>query len=311
MTTAAESEAWAVYGAPPPVLAPVPPRARQVSPLIPDASSLEDLAEASLDRMTVLAPPGALERRYVLAQALRALKPGGALVALAPKDRGGSRLRGELQSLGCAVAEEARRHHRICTARAPGDAAAIASALTGGGVRWREVGLGEAGFWTQPGVFSWDRPDPGTTLLAAHLPALAGRGADFGCGAGLLARAVLAQPGVAELELVDIDARAIALARRNVDDERARFRQADLRRASGGARLDFVVMNPPFHLAGVEDRGLGEAFIAAAAAALRPGGVCLLVANVTLPYERALETCFARLRQVVRRDGFKVLEAVK
>ncbi len=299
---------WAVYGAPLAALAPVPAEAIQVSPLTPGATPMEALGEASLDRVTVQAPAGALERAYVLAQALRVLKPGGVLTALAPKTLGGSRLRGELEALGCPVAETARRHHRICVARAPGAADAIAEAIVAGGPR----ALSPGGLWTWPGVFSWDRLDPGTALLIEKLPALAGRGADFGCGLGLLARAVLAHEAVTALDLIDLDARAVAMSRRNVADPRARIVQADLRdpdAAPGG--LDFVVMNPPFHLAGHEDRGLGEAFIAAAARALRPGGLCLLVANLTLPYERALEPAFRRWRTLARRDGFKVLEAVK
>ena len=89
----------AVYGAPPPALAPAPQGAIQVSPLIPGATALEDMATASLSMVVMAAPPGTTERRYALAQALRALKPGGALVALTPKDKGGARLRKELEAV--------------------------------------------------------------------------------------------------------------------------------------------------------------------------------------------------------------------
>ena len=44
----------AVYGAPPPALAPAPHGAIQVSPLIPGAAALEDMASASLS--TVVMP---------------------------------------------------------------------------------------------------------------------------------------------------------------------------------------------------------------------------------------------------------------
>jgi 16S rRNA (guanine1207-N2)-methyltransferase len=54
-------------------------------------------------------------------------------------------------------------------------------------------------------VFSWDRIDPGTALLMQHLPALSGRGADIGCGIGILARAVLASAKVEQITLIDID----------------------------------------------------------------------------------------------------------
>ena len=70
-------------------------------------------------------------------------------------------------------------------------------------------------------------------------------------------------------------------------------------------------MNPPFHDAGHESKGLGIAFIARAAELLRPGGVCWLVANRHLPYEAALEEKFRSVAPVAEARGFKVIEAVK
>lgn len=75
-----------IYGSPPPALVSAPAGAVQVSPSCPGSARLEDLEEESLDVAVIAAPPGALERRYVLALASRALRPGGALTALAPKD---------------------------------------------------------------------------------------------------------------------------------------------------------------------------------------------------------------------------------
>ena len=109
----------AVYGFPPPELAAVTPDARQVSPLVPGAETIEDIGDGALARFVVLAPPGTLDRRYVLAQALGALAPAGTLVALAPKTKGGARLGAELAAFGCRVREDARRHHRICQAHRP------------------------------------------------------------------------------------------------------------------------------------------------------------------------------------------------
>src|SRR5207245_2471269 len=81
-----------VYGHPPQGLAAVPARAVQLSPLVPGAAALEDAPAGSFARLTIAAPPGTLERRFVLAHALRALAPDGELIALAPKDKGGARL---------------------------------------------------------------------------------------------------------------------------------------------------------------------------------------------------------------------------
>ena len=301
--------AFCVYGAPPPELAPVPAGARQLSPLVPGAEALEDVAEASLDAIVVAAPAATLERGYVLALALRALRAGGALTALAPKDKGGARLGRALRAFGCEVDETSRRHHRICHTVRPEQTPRLDAALTAGALRVVE-GLG----WTQPGLFSWDRPDPGTRLLIEALPGLAGRGADLGCGAGLLARAVLAHAAVTGAALVDLDRRAIEAARRNLDDPRASFHWADARQppnlqALGLTGLDFVASNPPFHDAGEEDRRLGQAFIGTAHALLRKDGALWLVANRHLPYEEALRSLFSTVALRSEGGGFKVYEA--
>ena len=75
--------------------------------------------------------------------------------------------------------------------------------------------------------------------------------------------------------------------------------------------LDFVVMNPPFHDGGAEDRRLGQAFIRQAAAMLKKGGVLWLVANRHLPYEADITAAFKRSRPVADKGGYKVIEAVK
>jgi 16S rRNA (guanine1207-N2)-methyltransferase len=296
----------AVYGLPPRELVEPSAGAAQLSPLIPGSTSLEAVADQSLDAITILAPPGTVERRYVLAQGLRALKVGGAMTALAPKAKGGSRLAKELKAFGLEVAEDARRHHRICEVVRPA-APDLAEALAVGAPRLSP----DLGLWTQPGVFSWDRIDPGTALLLARLPPQAGVGADFGCGLGYLAHGVLASPAVTRLTLIDIDRRAVECARRNVNDPRAQIVWADVRQGAADlSELDFVVMNPPFHDGGAEDRALGAAFIAQAASVLRHGGKLLMVANRHLPYERPLADSFgAKVKLLAEEGGYKLYEA--
>jgi 16S rRNA (guanine1207-N2)-methyltransferase len=297
----------AVYGSPPLALADVPTGAAQVSPLIPGSTALEALADASLDEAIALAPPGTVERRGVIAQLLRAIKPDGRLIVMAPKDKGGSRLAGDLEGLCATFAESAKRHHRICQVRRPADLAAVSEAIAAAAPREVE-GLG----WTQPGVFSWDRVDAGTALLMNTLPTLSGRGADLGAGTGVLANKVLENAGVTALALVELDRRAIDSARRNVTDPRATLHWADLRGTEPAlADLDFVVMNPPFHDAGAEDRALGQVFIRRAAGALRKGGTCWLVANRHLPYEAVLGEHFARVTPHGEAGGYKVFEGRK
>ncbi len=97
----------------------MPEGAVQLSPLVPGGTALEDLAPGSLPGLTMLAPPGTLERRHVLALGSGRSRPAQALTVLAPKDRGGSRLARELSSFGCRLDESAKSHHRIVRTMRP------------------------------------------------------------------------------------------------------------------------------------------------------------------------------------------------
>lgn len=295
-----------LHGRPPLVFDP-PGNATQTSPLIPGSTSLESLADGSVDAAMIYAPPGVIERRYALAQALRALKVGGRLDVMGPKDKGGSRLKKELQAFGLEVNESSKAHHRRCVVIRPESVQGLDEAIAAGALQVVK-GLDA---WSQPGVFAWDRIDAGSLLLAEHLPALKGAGADLGCGYGALSTVVLRSPAVTALTLIDLDRRAVEAARRNIEDVRASFHWADLRTVDANGDLDFVVMNPPFHDGGAEDRALGQAFIRQAAAMLKRGGTLWMVANRHLPYEAELKSAFKRVTPLEEGGGFKLFEAVK
>jgi 16S rRNA (guanine1207-N2)-methyltransferase len=295
-----------LHGRPPLVFDP-PGAATQVSPLIPGSTALESFAPRSVDTAMLYAPPGVLERRYLLALTLKALKVGGRLDVMAAKDKGGSRLSKELKAFGVEVAESSKAHHRRCVVIRPEVLTGIDDAIAAGAPRQVE-GL-EA--WSQPGIFAWDRVDAGTALLAEHLPPMKGAGVDLGCGYGALATVVLRSEAVTGLKLVDLDRRAIEAAQKNVVDPRATFDWIDARNLEAAGDMDFVVSNPPFHDGGTEDKRLGQAFIQKAAVLLHKGGVAWIVANRHLPYEAELNTAFKRVTMVADRGGYKLFEAVK
>jgi 16S rRNA (guanine1207-N2)-methyltransferase len=169
-----------------------------------------------------------------------------------------------------------------------------------------------------PGVFSWDRIDPGSALLAAHLPAdLQGRGADLGAGWGYLSAQVLQRcADVGVLHLYEAENAALDLARRNLAglqrpgaaQPKVEYFWHDVRRGLPHP-YDFVISNPPFHVGRADEPDLGRQFIRAAAAALRPGGRFWMVANRHLPYEGELRQWFAHGQVHAESGGFKVIEA--
>jgi 16S rRNA (guanine1207-N2)-methyltransferase len=289
--------------------------------LLRDGLSLrEGDGDAARHPLVLLLPPRQREQaRALFVHALDRLAPGGTIVACMPNREGAKTGEADLARVAGPLHVLSKHHCRVFwTAPLQGPAdAALAQA-------WRMLDAPRAiadprvpggGFLSRPGVFAWDRIDAASTLLAEHLPGnLRGQVADLGAGWGYLAMQVLARcPDVTALDLYEADARALELARANLQAARVpvAFHWHDV--AAGlPRRYDAIVSNPPFHAQGRDERpDLGRAFIAAAAAALQPGGRLYLVANRHLPYEAVLDASFGSVRMLAQREGFKVVEATR
>lgn len=172
-----------------------------------------------------------------------------------------------------------------------------------------------AEFVARPGMFSHAGADPGSRLLAAHLPGdLKGSVADFGAGWGYLAVEVArCCSRVAAIDLFEADFASLEAAGQNMarhaPGKAAGFFWHDLLAEPVERRYDAIVMNPPFHQGRAADPAIGQAMIAAAAKALGKGGRLLLVANRGLPYEAPLRAAFAAVEEIARDGSFKVLAA--
>jgi 16S rRNA (guanine1207-N2)-methyltransferase len=144
--------------------------------------------------------------------------------------------------------------------------------------------------------------------------------ADLGGGWGYLSQFILEhRPLVREVHLYEADAIALDLARRNLSpfirqEEGAPVVTcdwADVTEGLGSATFDTVVMNPPFHQGRQADPMLGHKFMAAAMAALRPGGQLWMVANQFLPYERFLTEALPNTHVVWQSGGYKILHGAR
>ncbi|SHJ59627.1 16S rRNA (guanine1207-N2)-methyltransferase [Shimia gijangensis] len=168
----------------------------------------------------------------------------------------------------------------------------------------------EEEFVTGAGVFSVDGIDPASRALAEALPQKLGRNvADLGAGWGYLAREILNRDTVETLYLIEADHTALDCARENIVDDRASFHWADATNWVARARMDTVIMNPPFHTGRAAEPALGVAFIDAAARMLAPSGQLWMVANRHLPYETTLNARFQQVEEVAGDNRFKVLHA--
>lgn len=275
-----------------------------------------DICTAAL----VNVPKQSDEAKGALAHAVMSLAEGGVLVASAANDANGGRLTAWFKELGLAPASVSKH-------KARGVWAVRTDALRMDVVQewiqksdYKMISFGDGlNLWSKPGIFSWDRPDQGSKLLAEYITTkISGTGYDLGSGNGYLSLNLLQGEGnsVSCLTLVEMDARSVECARRNLENKydgvHVDVLWADvLSLPHTSAPADFVVMNPPFHTAKKEDMELGQGFLKTAARLLKKGGTLWMVANVHLPYEALLNELFAQVVTHTVKNGFKIIEAVK
>lgn len=247
-------------------------------------------------------PRARAHARALVAAAAAAVAPGGPVVVDGQKTDGIDSLLRDLRGQGADLSAPVAKAHGRLAAFAAGTAD-----LSGWTARPHVT---PEGFTTLPGVFSAEGPDRGSALLAAALPGrLPARLADLGAGWGYLSAAILAREGVQTLDLVEAEADALACARINIPDPRARFHWADATRFHPDRPLDAVVTNPPFHEGRAPDPGLGIAFLRAAAGMLSPSGTLWLVANRHLPYAPVLAETFRDHEEIGGDAVFRLIRA--
>lgn len=252
----------------------------------------------------VFVPRAKALARGLIAAATKLTEPGGPVIVDGQKGDGIDSLYKSLRR-ALPLSEALSKAHGKLFHFISGEGARAALPLAAGATM-------PEGFFTTAGVFSAERADPGSEMLAEALPErLSGRVADLGAGWGYLARAVLERPGVEALDLVEADHAALECARRNIGDARARFHWADARRWQPEKLLDAVITNPPFHEGRAADPGLGREFIAAAARMLKPSGHLYMVANRHLPYEAALRAHFRQVEELPGDGRYKLFHAAR
>lgn len=167
------------------------------------------------------------------------------------------------------------------------------------------------GFWTVPGIFSSDAIDPASALLNANISLpLKGRGADLGAGWGYLSHHALeTYPDITQLDLFEAEQVSLDCAQKNIADSRAKFHWQDVLTMPPKAVYDFIIMNPPFHVARKADPSLGRDFIAKAAKLLAPKGRLWMVANKQLAYEATLDDHFNTWSYAEQSPQYKAIHA--
>jgi 16S rRNA (guanine1207-N2)-methyltransferase len=239
-----------------------------------------------------------------LARAWDMLEEGGTLVFVGGNDLGGGTLAKELRKAAGEAGSLSKHHCKVVWTTRQGplpDKLAV----------WLQAGqprhVAATGCLSRPGLYNWDKVDKGSALLVGALPEnITGRVADLGAGWGYIAAQLMDRPGIA-LDLFEAERLALDCARINVPG--AQYHWCDVAAGIPARSFDWVVSNPPFHSGKATDIALGQAFIAAAAAGLKPGGRLVLVANRHLPYEPVIDRLFAERQVLAEDNAYKVILA--
>lgn len=166
---------------------------------------------------------------------------------------------------------------------------------------------------SRPGVFSWDRLDEGTRVLAENMEiGERDRVLDLGCGCGVLTVVAASLATRGHVHGVDVDVEAVRSARATAAAngiENCTILPSDAGSAVRELTFDTVLTNPPFHVGRQAVLEIARQFIRDASSVLCPGGRLFLVANRTLPYERVVQKEFGNVHLAVETSGFKVIVA--
>lgn len=169
------------------------------------------------------------------------------------------------------------------------------------------------GLWSCPGLFSWDRADRGSQLLAQLLEKedLPGPVADLGAGWGYLSSRLANKT---DLHLFEADRRGVEACQANCPQAKTHW--CDVTDPTSlpsqlFGRMRSVVTNPPFHTHKRSEPVLGGAFVATAARLLGKGGKLYLVGNSHLPYPKLVESLMGESTLIIQQDGYNVVRGTK
>ncbi|MBK8196809.1 MAG: class I SAM-dependent methyltransferase [Acidobacteria bacterium] len=282
------------------------------------AAGFDVLAVDSVDvpaaGLTIVIPPRQRDQaRALYARALLAAPEGGYVLACLPNTLGGKT--GEKQLAEISGEADSLSKHKCRAFWARKQASLVNVEEAEDWIAQDSVREIEPGLYSRPGLFSWDRVDPGSELLADSVPEQTkGIGADLGGGYGFLSREILTHcPGVDRIDLYEAEYRAIGCIEATLAPFEGRFTAhwADVLKDLPEKAYDFVVMNPPFHTGRADNSALGRGFIRAASQTLKPGGTLWLVANRHLPYEAELSACFKEHEMLEDEAGYKIIRAAR
>ncbi|MBQ7501922.1 class I SAM-dependent methyltransferase [bacterium] len=286
--------------------------------------SAEETFKPVYDAALILGTSSRAENYVNFSRALRCVRPGGLIVFSIVNGLGAASFEKAMSEVIPLHLQLSKYHCRTFAVKVPESSALTEEALKTID-KWHESFAyrvcGETGLLSRPGIFSWNKLDGGSALLADYLRTsadLRGVGADLGSANGVLTKACLESVSykagnISRIDLFEDEYLSLAAAKLSLkgiaDDVRLGFNWADVISDVPSQQYDWIVMNPPFHQGQTRVLNLGREFVASAARALTWRGTLYVVVNRTLPYEDTLATYFKEYVKIAENNGFKVYKA--
>ncbi|MEM9468557.1 MAG: class I SAM-dependent methyltransferase [Pseudomonadota bacterium] len=266
------------------------------------------------DFIFCILPKNKIEAQFFISLCAQSVSKNGKIIIVAANDAGGKSLKKWLDQSGFEGDFYSKSKARLFVGSVKDKTNQTLQSYADKGLPL-SVELESQSYVTQPGIFGWNKIDQGSKLLIESMNLhLKGAGADFGCGYGYLSKAILDRENtIRKLYLCDVDQRAVHCAVENLKDTSVEVVPCwvDLTKDKPfREKLDWIIMNPPFHAGKHEDKNLGQKMIEAAHQALKNRGSLYMVANRHLPYEETLSV-FSEVEKINEERGFKVFKAVK
>ena len=166
-------------------------------------------------------------------------------------------------------------------------------------------------FFTGNGVFSSLKVDLGTKVFANYMEIKEkDRVLDFGCGIGVIGK-IAKEFTKNEVVLVDINERALSLARMNLKGlSKVVIKKSDVFNSLQNEKFDVILLNPP-QSAG---RKLCLRMIAESLEHLNNGGNIQIVARHNIGgsyFEKYMKEVFGNVNTLKRKSGYRVYKSEK
>ncbi len=274
--------------------------------------NLEDTEPA--DIVICMATRNRDENNYNIARGMSLLRQGGNLIAAQYNTLGAKHLEKDIKALTGDISTFSKKHSRVIQATKNEDinVSCLQSYLEQG----KAKKVQGTSLYTKPGMFSWQKVDTGSQILADIIEQtdLNGKGADFGSGWGFLAhRALKLSPRIDELYLYEADKNALNISIKNLSSIKTKIVPCwiDLIQEPITEKFDFILCNPPQHDVTTQSGTLPLKMLEIAANSLVDGGLLWVVTNKQIPVEDILEANFKEVEDMVEDKHYKIFKAIK